>query len=163
MLAAYFKEYKERHPGPLALALVGPVSFDVEPHPDLVVTGTVSEPDKWDIVRDALVAVSPSALESFSLVVLEAWVDQVPVVANGTCGPTREHCERSGGGLWFTSYPEFESVISRLVGDAELRAALGRRGRAYVDTYYEWPVLIERYVRFLQTVVDRGRGRPGLL
>ena len=53
---------------------------------------------------DALVAVSPSALESFSLVVLEAWVDRVPVVVNGACGPTREHCERSGGGLWFTSY-----------------------------------------------------------
>ena len=163
MLAAFFAAYKERHPGPLALALVGPVAFELEPHPDIVITGTVSEPDKWDIVRDALVAVSPSALESFSLVVLEAWVDRVPVVVNGTCGPTREHCERSGGGLWFTSFPEFEAVIDRLVHDDLLRATLGQRGRAYVDRFYEWPVLIERYVRFLDTVVARGRGRPGLL
>jgi glycosyltransferase involved in cell wall biosynthesis len=163
MLAAYFATYKERHPGPLALALVGPVSFDVEPHPDLVVTGTVDEGDKWDIVRDAQVAISPSALESFSLVVLEAWVDRVPVVVNGTCGPTREHCERSGGGLWFTSYPEFEAVIDRLVRDADLRALLGQRGRDYVDRYYEWPVLIPRYVEFLESVVARGRGTPGLL
>ena len=162
MLAHYFAAYKERHPGPLALALVGPVSVDLEPHPDIVVTGTVSEPDKWDIVRDALVAVSPSALESFSLVVLEAWVDRVPVVVNGTCGPTREHCERSGGGLWFTSYPEFEAVISRLVNDAQLRTRLGQRGREYVDRYYEWPVLIARYAEFLATVLARGRGTPGL-
>jgi glycosyltransferase involved in cell wall biosynthesis len=163
MLARYFAAYKDRHPGPLALALVGPVSVDLDPHPDIVVTGTVDEPDKWDIVRDALVAVSPSALESFSLVVLEAWVDRVPVVVNGTCGPTREHCERSGGGLWFTSYPEFEAVIDRLVTDAPLRATLGQRGRDYVDRYYEWPVLIARYVEFLASVVARGRADPGLL
>jgi glycosyltransferase involved in cell wall biosynthesis len=162
MLATYFATYKERHPGPLALALVGPVSAELDPHPDIVVTGTVSEADKWDIVHDALVAVSPSALESFSLVVIEAWVDGVPVLVNGACGPTREHCEQSGGGLWFTSYPEFEAVLDRLLADAELRALLGARGRIYVDTHFKWPVLIERYARFLDSVVARGRGVPGL-
>jgi glycosyltransferase involved in cell wall biosynthesis len=162
MLATYFATYKERHPGPLALVLVGPVSAELEPHPDIVITGTVSEPDKWDIVHDALVAVSPSALESFSLVVIEAWVDEVPVLVNGACGPTREHCEQSGGGLWFTSYPEFEAVLDRLLGDADMRALLGARGRIYVDTHFKWPVLIERYARFLDTVVARGRGVPGL-
>jgi glycosyltransferase involved in cell wall biosynthesis len=163
MLASYFATYKERHPGPLALALVGPVSFTLDPHPDIVVTGPVDEADKWDITRDALVAVSPSALESFSLVVLEAWVDRVPVVVNGTCGPTREHCERSGGGLWFTSYPEFEGALDRLLADPSLRATLGANGRAYVDRHYQWPVLIERYAGFLASVVARGRGTPGVL
>jgi glycosyltransferase involved in cell wall biosynthesis len=162
MLAEYFITYKKRNPGPLAMALVGPVSFDLDPHPDIVVTGVVSEADKWDIVHDALVAVSPSALESFSLVVLEAWVDRVPVVVNGTCGPTREHCERSGGGLWFTSFREFEGVLDRLLGDADLRALLGRRGREYVDRFYQWPVLIARYAEFLSSVVARGRDMSGL-
>ena len=72
-----------------------------------------------------LVAISPSALESFSLVVVEAWVDRVPVLVNGACGPTREHAERSGGGLWFTSYPEFEAVLDRLV----VRRPAARRAR----------------------------------
>jgi glycosyltransferase involved in cell wall biosynthesis len=163
MLAAYFATYKERHPGPLALALVGPVAYHVDPHPDVVVTGVVDEADKCDIVRDALVAVSPSALESFSLVVLEAWVERTAVLVNGTCGPTREHAERSGGGLWFTSYPEFEAAVDRLVGDAVLRSTLGELGLAYVDRFYRWPVLIQRYAEFLGTVVARGRGEPGLL
>jgi glycosyltransferase involved in cell wall biosynthesis len=162
MLASFFATYKERHPGPLALVLVGPVSFELPPHPDVVVTGPLDEADKCDIVRDALVAVSPSALESFSLVVLEAWVDRVPVLVNGACGPTREHAERSGGGLWFTSYPEFEAVVERLMADAELRARLGSRGRDYVDRLFQWPVLIARYAEFLESVAERGRGVPGL-
>ena len=162
MLDSYFATYKERHPGPLALALVGPVAVELPAHPDIVVTGAVEEADKWDIVRDALVSVSPSALESFSLVVIEAWVDRVPVLVNGACGPTREHCERSGGGLWFTSYPEFEAVLERLTSDAGLRAVLGARGRDYVDGHFRWPLLVDRYDAFLTSVVERGRGAPSL-
>ncbi len=162
MLASYFATYKERHPGPLALALVGPVAVELPPHPDIVVTGAVSEADKWDIAHDALVAVSASALESFSLVVIEAWVERIPVLVNGACGPTREHCERSGGGLWFTSYPQFEAVLDRLVSDAELRAVLGARGRDFVDRHFRWPVLVARYDEFLTTAVERGRGTPSL-
>jgi glycosyltransferase involved in cell wall biosynthesis len=160
MLAAFFLEYKRRHPGPLALALVGPVSVTIPDHPDLVVTGTVSEADKWDIVRDAAVSISPSALESFSLVVLEAWVAGVPVMVNATCAPTREHCEQSGGGLWFGGYREFEAVLERMMGDPAFRRALGARGRAYVEERYSWPVLIRRYAAFLEGVVARGKG-PG--
>jgi glycosyltransferase involved in cell wall biosynthesis len=156
MLARYFRLYKERHPGPLALALVGPVAVSLPPDKDIVVTGVVSEADKGDLVRDALVAVSPSALESFSLVILEAWELSVPVVVNATCDPTREHCERSGGGLWFDSYRQFEVVLERLLGDAPLRTLLGARGHAYVRRYYQWPELIARYARFLTSVCERG-------
>ena len=159
MLAAFFRAYKRRHPGPLALALVGPVAARIEPDDDVVLSGVVSEADKADIVGDALVSVSPSALESFSLVVLEAWVQDVPVVVNAMCAPTREHCERSGGGLWFGSYAEFEAVVEALLegpGAPLLRALLARRGRQYVRTHYQWPVVIERYGRFLEAVAGRG-------
>jgi len=155
MLAAFFRTYKKRNPGPLALALVGPVAASIPPHGDIVLTGAVSEADKCDIVRDAEVSISPSALESFSLVVLEAWELSVPVMVNAACDPTREHCERSGGGLWFGSYREFEVVLQRLCADPGLRTRLGRSGHDYVDRYYQWPELISRYARFLTAV--RGR------
>jgi len=163
MLAAFFRTYKKRHPGPLALALVGPISATIPEDDDVVLTGIVDEADKWDIVNDATVSISPSALESFSLVVLEAWVAGRPVMVNATCDPTREHCERSGGGLWFGSYREFEAGLDRLLADEELRTLLGFRGRAYVDEHYQWPVLIRRYARFLTEVVERGKGAPGVL
>jgi glycosyltransferase involved in cell wall biosynthesis len=65
--------------------------------------------------------------------------------------------------LWFTSYPEFETTLDHLLGDPALRATLGGNGRAYVDRFYQWPVLIARYAEFLSGVVARGRGTPGLL
>ncbi len=157
MLAAFFRAYKARHPGPLALAFIGPVVSRIEPHPDIVLAGPLDEADKWDAVGGALASISASALESFSLVVLEAWARSVPVLVNATCGPTREHAERSGGGLWFGSFAEFDAVLDRLVSDATLRRALGSRGKEYLDKHYQWPVLIGRYARFLDGVVARGR------
>ncbi len=159
MLAAFFRAYKTRHPGPLALALVGPVAASIDPDDDVILTGTVSEADKWDIVRDAMVSISPSALEAFSLVVVESWVKSVPMVVNATCGATREHCERSGGGLWFGSYQQFEAVLERLSADPELRALLGANGHAYVEKYFQWPGLISRYARFLGLVTQRHHAR----
>jgi glycosyltransferase involved in cell wall biosynthesis len=156
MLADYFAEYKARHPGDLALAFVGPVSARAPDHPDMVVTETVSEADKWDILAGAQVMVTPSAYESFSLVVLEAWTLGVPVLVNGACAATMEHCSRSGGGLWFDSYRSFEATVDRLAGDPGLRAALGDAGRRYTARNYLWPAIIDRYTAFLSEVVARG-------
>jgi glycosyltransferase involved in cell wall biosynthesis len=156
MLNTYFRRYKAHRPGPLALALVGRVSSTIEPHPDVVVTGEVDEPTKWDLLRDAMAAVSPSAMESFSLVIMEAWEQAVPVVVNALCEPTRDHCAHSGGGLWFGSYRQFEVIVDRLCDDAELRRRLGVNGKAYVQEHYQWPALTTRYARFLREVVERG-------
>ncbi len=160
MLAEYFERYKQRHRGDLALALVGPVSDKAPEHPDIVVTGTVSEADKWDILGGADLMISPSAYESFSLVLLEAWTMGVPVLVNSSCAATMEHCRKSGGGLWFESYRSFEVAVDRLVADGGLRSRLGESGRSYTARYYRWPTIIDRYTHFLEGVVDRGRRAP---
>lgn len=157
MLAEYFRQYKERHPGDLGLALVGPVSDRAPEHPDIVVTGTVSEADKWDILAGSELVVNPSAYESFSLVLLEAWTLGVPVLVNAACAATMEHCRRSGGGLWFDSYRSFEVAVERMTEVPGLRTRLGSAGRRYTARYYRWPSIIDRYSGFLEAVADRGR------
>jgi glycosyltransferase involved in cell wall biosynthesis len=151
-LGRFFAEYKQRHPGPLKLVLVGQVVEPPAPHPDIVLTGLVPEALKWGALRGAAAYVTPSAYESFSLVVLESWAAGVPVLVNARCGATREHCERSGGGLWFDDYAHFEAAVDRLTGDEALRSRLVARGRAYVDANFRWPVLVDRYAAFLEGV-----------
>lgn len=155
LLSAAFLAYKRRRPGPLALVFVGPVVDRPPTHPDIVVTGPLNEGAKWAILEGAVALVSPSALESFSLVVVEAWSAGTPVLVNGRCEPTREHCERSGGGLWFWDYASFEVVLDVLLADGTLRRALAERGQRYVEANFTWPVVIERYQRFVEGVAQR--------
>ena len=145
VLARFFRAYKDAHPGPLALVLAGPVVHDPPPHDDIIVAGVLDEATKWGLLRDATAFVHPSAFEAFSLVLVEAWHAARPVMVNARCFATREHCERSGGGLWFDGYAEFEVTLEKLLGDERLRARLGRAGQEYVRSEFTWPVILTRY------------------
>ncbi|HLI74135.1 MAG TPA: glycosyltransferase family 4 protein [Acidimicrobiales bacterium] len=161
MLGAFFAAYKDRHPGPLALVLAGPVTAHPPAHPDVVVTGAVDEADKWALLRGATAFVQPSPHEAFSIVLMEAWSEGLAVVVNERCAATREHCERSGGGLWFGSYAAFEAVVDRLVADAPLRRTLGAAGRAFVAANFRWPTIIDRYAIFAEGIGARAPATSG--
>jgi glycosyltransferase involved in cell wall biosynthesis len=130
------------------------VVHPVPAHPDVVVLGEVAEAVKWGLLRRAEALVNPSGFEAFSLVVVEAWTAGIPVVVNAGCAATREHCERSRGGLWFGGYADFEAVLDRLTADADLRTRLAQRGRDYAEAHFLWPRIIERYQTFLRGVAE---------
>ncbi len=155
VLAELFAGFKRRHPGPLALVMVGPVVAAPPEHPDLIVLGQVDEATKWSILDASLALISPSPFESFSLVLFEAWSRRRPAMVNAFCAATRGESERSGAGIPFSSFSEFEVALERLVSDASLRAQLGERGHAYVDANFRWPALIERWGHFAEQVADR--------
>lgn len=154
LLASLFAAYKQRHPGPLRLVFAGPVVEAPNPHPEIDVLGPVDEATKWALLGGAVSLVSPSPWEAFSLVLAEAWSARIPVVVNAACAATSEHCRRSGGGLAFDGYGTFEVIVDRLTTDGALRAELGALGRSYVDLHFRWPVIVERYARFVQRVVE---------
>jgi glycosyltransferase involved in cell wall biosynthesis len=161
ILWRYFRAYKERHPGPLALVLVGQVVNPPDPSDDIVVTGMIDDEAKWGLLRGAHALVAPSPFEAFSITVIEALTAGAPVIVNAACGPTREHCERSGAGLWFEGYGEFESVVERMTGDPLLHDTMRANGQRYVEANYRWPVILERYCGFLETfVADQLNGVP---
>ncbi len=155
LLASMFTTYKQRHPGPLRLVLAGPVVEPPPDHPDIDVVGTVPEPEKWALLENAVALVSPSPFEAFSLAVAESWSARTPVVVNAACGATVEHCRRSGGGLPFAGYGEFEAIVELLTRDDDTARRLGSRGRDYVDRWFRWPRVIDRYADFVESVAAR--------
>jgi glycosyltransferase involved in cell wall biosynthesis len=154
LLVDLFAAYKARHPGLLRLVLAGPVVDPPAARSDVDMVGVVSEDDKWDLLAGALALVSPSPWEAFSLAVAESWSARTPVLVHAGCGATVEHCRRSGGGISFAGFGEFEVAVERLCADAIWRRSLGERGRAYVDERFRWPEVIDRYARFLERVVE---------
>ena len=138
---------------PLRLVLVGGVAMKLPRHSAIVSLGFLPEEDKNDALAGALALMAPSPYESLSLVALEAWALGVPVVANRASPVLVSHCERSRGGLLYADCGEFGTAVERLMTDPPLRGELGERGAGYVEQYFRWPALIERYRRFLEGIL----------
>jgi len=155
LLARFFAMYKARRPGPLKLVFAGPVVDRPADHPDIVVTGPLTEQQKWGALRRATALVSPSPFEAFSIVLMEAWTAGVPVMVHGRCHATVEHVRRSAGGLPFTGYASFEVALDRLLADPELRQAMAAAGHRYVTGNFAWDRLIDRYATWLERLAAR--------
>jgi glycosyltransferase involved in cell wall biosynthesis len=159
VLWRYFRAFKRRHPGPLRLVFVGQVVDPPDPADDVVVAGMVGEEPKWGLLRGARALVAPSPNESFSLTVVEGLTAGAPVIVNAVCGATREHCERSGAGLWFGDFLEFEAVVQRVTTDDVLHSTMAHNGARYVETNFRWPGILDRYCAFVESFAQ-GNGVP---
>ncbi len=156
-LAEFFIEYKKAFPSECKLLFVGPDLVKLPSHKDIVCIGPVTESDKWDLLSGAELLISPSAYESFSLVIFEAWKSSIPVLVNGSCEVTLEHCIASRGGLWFENFKEFCVKLHAILTNRGLRDELAGNGREYAISRYNWEILIERYCEFAERIVKVGR------
>ncbi len=158
VLAELWRLYRARRPGAPRLVLLGPVHEGLDGDHDVVVAGRQPEEVKWGALQGCEFAITPSAWESFSLVVLEAWLAGAPVVVNRRCAATLEHCLRSRGGLSFVDYADFETVADRLLADRALRERLVANGRAYTQRVFNWSAIVDRY----EVLADRILARTAL-
>jgi glycosyltransferase involved in cell wall biosynthesis len=147
----------------LKLVIVGGGSFSDlhRPHAleraDIVDLAHVSERDKHRLVKHALVLCQPSTNESFSIVLMEAWLLGTPVLVHAGCPVTRAHAIESGGGLYFCDSAEFSAVLGQLLADdvskaSSLRARLSSGGAAYVRSKYDWAEVLRRFDRVVEEI-----------
>ncbi|MGB9723672.1 MAG: glycosyltransferase family 4 protein [Chloroflexia bacterium] len=143
-----FCEYKVRRGGPLRLVLAGRNPIEIPPGfaDEVVDLGYLPEQEKHDALAAATLFVHPSAVESFSIALMEAWLQGTPALVNGDCTVLREHVLRSGGGLPYVGYEEFEAALDYLLARPALREAMGRRGRAYVRRNFRWEEVVKRFI-----------------
>ncbi|GAC1337327.1 MAG: glycosyltransferase family 4 protein [Candidatus Dormibacteria bacterium] len=142
--------------GPVRLATMGSGRESLPPRGAALIhdLGLVPEAEKFDALGASLALVQLSVNESFSYVIMEAWLAGVPVIVHADCAVTREHCERSGGGLWVRSAEEFGEALDRLRGDPELARRMAAAGRDYVLSNYSWDRVLARLESALQELVQ---------
>jgi glycosyltransferase involved in cell wall biosynthesis len=99
--------------------------------------------------------VQPSYFESFSIVLMEAWVAGRPALVQGHSAVLHGHARRSGGALPYFDFAGFEAALDLLLGDDSLRRALGEAGRTYVEAHADWHAVLNRYERLLTFVHGR--------
>lgn len=156
LLVRYFLRYLADRGGAdgLKLALIGPgtVAIPAGGERSVIDLGFLAPQDKHDAYAAADIFVQPSLMESFSIVLMEAWLAGTPALVRTGCAVTRGHVEASGGGLHFADYPHFAECLDLLLARPDLRAALAAAGRQYVLSNYSWPVVTERYLRLIERI-----------
>jgi glycosyltransferase involved in cell wall biosynthesis len=149
----FFAAYKRRNPGPLVLAMAGDPARPLPPHPDVIVTGVLDEETKRSALAGAVALVQPSYFESFSIVLTEAWAQRKAVLVQGHCPVLDGQVRRSGGGIPYRGFAEFEAATHRIVEDPGLGRHLGEAGHRYVADRYSWNNLLEAYERLLRAAM----------
>jgi glycosyltransferase involved in cell wall biosynthesis len=155
-LFAHYRRLSEERPDLPLLVLVGKAAFEIPAHPKLRHLGFVSEEEKFALLAGCEVLLMPSAYESLSVIVLEAWAMGRPVLVNAACKVLEGQCVRSSGGLFYRGYAEFAAALQLLLDRPQLRRDLGESGRAYVEREYDWAVVESRTDAFLRSLVRGG-------
>jgi len=107
---------------------------------DLGYLAPVEVPDAF-AAADAFM--QPSANESFSRTIMEAWLAETVVIANSGSDVVTWHCERSGGGLVYADELELGQCLRFVAEAPEQAARLARKGRDYVIANYRWPSVLD--------------------
>lgn len=153
-LLEYFEGYLAGG-GDATLVLAGPAKLQIPEHPRIKALGHVTDAVREALLDYARLLVVPSPYESLSIALLEAWNHGVPALVNASCRVLEGQVRRANGGLYYRTAREFSEGLQGLLLYDDLRDALGRQGRRYVDQQYRWPLVVTRVERLLADVRSR--------
>ncbi len=106
--------------------------------------GFITEEQRNDAMAAASAYVQPSAMESFSRTVLEAWLAGTPVIANADSDVVSWHVERSQAGLTYRTPTELVECLRFVASQPEVAEKLAVSGRRYVLDNYEPTTVLDR-------------------
>jgi glycosyltransferase involved in cell wall biosynthesis len=154
LLIEYALRYRDLRRSDLTLVLTGdgPVTAPAGT-PGVRDLGYLDATAKAEAYAAATVVCQPSVNESFSIVLMEAWLAGTPVLVHARCPVTTHHVLSASGGLAFDDFYEFAEALDLLLEDGERRRRLGAQGRAYVEAVYSWPAVMARLRETLERIV----------
>lgn len=152
LLCEYMHVFRQRTEKDIKLVFTGSGEIQApdELRPHIIDVGFVSETEKREAMAGAVCFIHPSVNESLGIVLLESWLARTPALVHAKSAVLSDQCRRSGGGLWFTNYPEFEEELLYLLEHADARRKLGESGRLFVQTQYSWPAVQDRMLAALR-------------
>ncbi|MGL4574890.1 MAG: glycosyltransferase [Burkholderiaceae bacterium] len=149
-----FLLFSRKSEKPVKLVVVGRASMPLPKEDCFVFTDFIDDEIKNALIKGAIALVIPSRFESLSLVLLESLALSTPVIVNACCEVLADHVVDSKAGRSYSNRSEFLLVLQELLEMQEVdRKYLIDCGRAYVETNYSWPVVIEKYRRVMEKMI----------
>lgn len=152
-LFRHFVALRKAVPHALKLVVCGQWFMPLTDHPDILRAGFVSDEERDDLIAHALALVVPSRYESLSMVLLESLQLGTPVMVNAHCDVLGQHVQSSGTGWAYHDYRGFAAAVAERLGWSDAtRQAQAQRGQAYVRNHYDWPVIIDKFLRVIEEI-----------
>jgi glycosyltransferase involved in cell wall biosynthesis len=122
---------------------------------EVVFAGPVDDADKWDKYAAADLFVLPTHSENFGIVVAEALAAEVPVLT--TTGAPWQELEDHDCGWWVAPEPDaIQDALTTATGQKrDNLVAMGRRGRALVESTYTWRAVGRKMTRAYEWLSSR--------
>lgn len=99
--------------------------------------------------RATAVVVPSLCLETFGMIILEAFAMKTPVIVNNL-GALPEMVQKSSGGLIYNDESQLAAAVDRLANEPRLRAELGERGYAAYLKYWTEDVHMKNYLDLIR-------------
>ncbi len=151
-LAQLWSNYVRQHKPNHRLIFVGEPNMKIKTDKHTHIAGEVDEQTKWELVRGADVLIHPGRLESFGIVLLEAWASDTPVLVNAYCDATSDHVRNCDGGATFHDKHSFNTELHAMLTNTEYRQQLAQNGHAYWQNNYTWEKITPRFMDFCQKI-----------
>ncbi|EMY71744.1 glycosyltransferase family 4 protein [Leptospira vanthielii] len=129
-------------------------SMETPKDPLIAFTGFVSEEEKNSEIQKSFLLLNPSAFESFSISIMEAWIQEKAVLVNAKSTVMRGHCLRSQGGLFYSDSLSFQRTLDFLLENRKIATRLGQNGREYVLANFSKEVIRKKLNQMVNMLLD---------
>ena len=164
-LITAFMTHLQSHPD-AQLVLVGKAMMAVPGRLRMACTGFASDTERNALNAGAAAPVVPSRCESLSMVLLEAMLLRVPVIANPGCQVLTDHVQCSGAGVAYRGRRGLVRALAQLAEAPSAKRLLwGQRAEACVRSRYHRPRVLQLFNDAIERVCNEpgpagGGGRP---
>ena len=154
-LLDYFIKYIGETKRKTKLVMVGKNMIEEIKHPQIMYTGFVSDHEKSQLMKQATLLIMPSQYESLSFVVLESFLNKVPVLANRACEVLKDHIEISNGGFSYTDYESFSKHLNNMLDNKEETKKMAENGFEYVLSNFTWETVLKKFDQAIDEINER--------
>lgn len=139
----------------ITVKCLGSISSMETPKDSLITfTGFVSEEEKISEIQKSFLLLNPSAFESFSISIMEAWIQKKAVLVNAKSSVMKGHCLRSQGGLYYSDSLSFQRTLDFLLENRDIANRLGQNGREYVLANFSKEVVRKKLNQMVSMLLD---------
>ncbi len=155
LLVQAFTAFKQKHPETnlkLVLAGIGKESFQ-NLEQGVIDLGLVEEDEKETLLTNCLALFQASRNESYSRVLMEAWLYGKPVAAHSECLAVKVAVQKAQGGWLAATTDEWTELFAQIdTITTDKLDQIGANGQVYAQENADWEKVIARYETALELV-----------